>query len=108
MPKKTVTRRFASFVIVLAAFCLTTTPAFSSELDECKQTLRLGVQALDAAEKVSTAEKKLREQDLKTIQTLLEQRNKAIESSGSSSLIPWYFYVLVGAAGATVLIRGVK
>ena len=43
------------------------------------------------------------------IEKAINQRNKAYEQSKDfQPSIPWWVYTIVGAAGATVLIRGVK
>jgi len=93
-------KKLVSFAMLLV---VSTTRA-----EDCKETIKLGLEALKASELQVETLKQLRATDGEAIKMLIEQRNKAIEAAGPSSSLPWYVWVLVGGAATTILIRGVK
>lgn len=103
MPKLMLVRRLISLTMLLAVSTVK-----AGEIDECKQVIRLGSEALKASELSVETLKQLRQTDAEAIKMLIEQRNKAIEANSKEAGLPFYVWLLVGGAATTILIRGVK
>jgi hypothetical protein len=93
-----------SFVTALTLLTATTSHADS----RCEEALQAGIEAVNACEKTQQAYKALIVEDQETISLLIKQRNEAIASSSPSAHLPFYFWLVLGAASGIVLVRGFK
>lgn len=66
-------------------------------------------EALIATEKELELRKSLRIKDQEYQKILENQRNKAYDQlKDQGSLLPWYFWAILGTAGGVILTRGIR